>query len=155
MMPHTLHREQFVPRPLAEVFPFFAKPENLAAITPSDLGFRILTPTPIVMKEGALVDYTIGLLGLRVHWRTMITAHEPPFRFVDQQLKGPYAFWHHTHTFEEVEGGTMIRDEVRYLLPFGPLGRLVHALFVRRKLASIFDHRHRIIEGLFGAAESV
>jgi len=155
MTPHLLRREQFVPRPLAEVFPFFSRPENLARITPANLGFQILTPTPITMKEGALIDYTIGLLGLRVHWRTMITTYDPPFRFVDEQLAGPYAFWHHTHSFEEVEGGTWIRDEVRYLLPFGPLGRIVHTLFVRRKLDAIFHHRHQIIEGVLGAAASM
>ncbi|MCB2198581.1 SRPBCC family protein [bacterium] len=147
---HILETEQLVPRPIKEVFAFFSKPENLAEITPASMGFRTLTPSPIQMKEGALIDYTIRLGGLPLHWRTMISDYTPPFRFVDEQLAGPYTFWHHTHTFEEVEGGTMIRDTVRYLLPFGPLGKLVHALFVRRQIESIFTHRQRVIRKQFG-----
>ena len=147
---HILETEQFVPRPLKDVFAFFEAPENLARITPSAMGFTTLTPSPITMKEGALIDYTIRLGGLPLHWRTLISEYSPPFRFVDEQLAGPYTFWHHTHEFEEVEGGTLIRDTVRYLLPFGPLGRLVHSLFVRRQLESIFAYRHKVIAKQFG-----
>ncbi len=147
---YILRRKQWVNAPLDEVFAFFARPENLAEITPGSLGFRILTPSPIEMKEGALIDYTIGLLpGLRMHWRTLITRYRPPHRFVDEQLKGPYTFWHHTHTFEERDGGTLLGDEVRYVLPFGPLGRLLHRLVIRARLEAIFDHRRRVIADRF------
>lgn len=147
---HILRREQWVKTPLEEVFAFFARPENLAEITPGSMGFCILTPSPIEMKEGALIDYTIGLLpGLRMHWRTLITSYRPPHRFVDEQLKGPYTFWHHTHSFEARDGGTLLRDEVRYVLPFGPLGRLLHRLMIRRRLEEIFDHRAEVIAERF------
>ncbi|MCB2212457.1 SRPBCC family protein [bacterium] len=151
MNPFILKREQFVPRPRDEVFAFFDRPENLAEITPKDLGFHILTPTPIEMQRGAVIDYTIRPFpGLRLHWRTLITAYDPPHRFVDEQIKGPYAFWHHTHTFEEVEGGTLIRDEVRYLLPFGTLGNRLGAGLVRNRVEHIFNHRTQVIRKQFG-----
>jgi ligand-binding SRPBCC domain-containing protein len=145
--PYLLERKQFLPVPPDEAFRFFGRPENLAEITPAELGFRILTPSPIAMKEGALIDYTIRVLGVPVRWTTLITSYDPPRGFVDQQIKGPYSFWHHTHAFRAVEGGTEMTDTVRYLLPFGPLGELVHALAVRRKLESIFEHRSRVIAG--------
>lgn len=151
MQPFVLKREQIAPRPIDEVFAFFNQPENLAEITPRELGFQILTPTPIEMKRGALIDYTISILpGIRLHWRTLISAYDPPHRFVDEQLAGPYAFWHHTHTFEEVEGGTLIRDEVRYMLPFGWLGNQFGSLLVKSRLKAIFDHRMQIIRDKFG-----
>lgn len=147
----TLMRTQYIERPLDEVFPFFENPENLARITPASVGFRILTPLPIVMKAGAVIDYTIKVFGIRRYWTTLITDYEPPFRFVDVQLKGPYTFWHHTHTFESTQRGTLMQDEVRYVLPFGPVGRLVHGLFVKRQLQKIFDHRADVIAEHFGS----
>jgi ligand-binding SRPBCC domain-containing protein len=149
MAAHELVHEQRVAAPRDEVFAFFARPENLAVITPPWLGFTILTPSPVPMRTGALIDYQISLGPLPLHWRTLITEHAPPFRFVDEQLAGPYSFWHHTHEFEVADGGTLIRDRVRYVLPLGALGRLVHALVVRRQLASIFRHRERVIADLF------
>ena len=149
----TLTKEQRIERPVNEVFAFFERPENLATITPPELGFRILTPTPIEMKPGTLIDYSVRILGVRTHWRTLICDYQPPHRFVDSQLKGPYTFWHHTHTFEEVDGGTIIRDEVRYVLPFGWLGRLMNRLVVRRQLRGIFEFRARVIGDHFAGAE--
>lgn len=146
---YTLERTQTITRPLAEVFAFFENPENLTKITPGSVGFEILTPSPIAMHTGAVIDYTIRVLGLRQHWTTLITAYTPPQSFVDVQLKGPYQFWHHTHRFEEVAEGTRMVDHVRYVLPFGVLGRLVHALFVRSQLDRIFDFRQRVIEEYF------
>lgn len=150
MQPYLLEREQFIPRPLDEVFAFFARPENLERITPPSVQFRILTPSPIAMRAGAVFDYVIRLRGLPMRWTTLISDYEPPHRFVDVQLRGPYSFWHHTHTFEAVPGGTRIVDEVRYLLPFGPLGSLVHGLFVRRDIHGIFRYRQQIIPACFG-----
>jgi ligand-binding SRPBCC domain-containing protein len=146
---YTLNREQVVPRPLDDVFPFFADPRNLVRLTPSSLGFIILTPPPIEMRQGALIDYTIGILGIRTHWRTLISDYDPPHSFTDVQLKGPYPFWHHTHSFRQVQGGTVIGDEVRYVLPFGIIGRAVHALLVERQLREIFDFRERVTAEIF------
>jgi len=146
---HEFHAEQRVPHARDQVFAFFADPANLARITPEWLGFRVLTPPPLVMREGAVIDYVIRLGFWPTRWRTMITACEPPQRFVDVQLAGPYSFWHHTHEFAADGDGTVIRDHVRYVLPFGPLGDLVHAVVVRRRIAGIFAHRRRIIAGLF------
>ncbi len=155
MTVHRLHREQVVDRSLDDVFEFFARPENLARITPPSMGFVILTPSPIEMKPGALIDYTVRTFGLPIRWTTLITAYEPPHRFIDVQLRGPYSFWHHTHTFEADGDRTRIIDEVRYALPFGPLGDLIHALVVRRQLARIFDYRAGVIEKLIASGSSV
>lgn len=143
---YTLRRQQKINRPRHEVFEFFEKPENLERITPLSVGFRILTPRPIKMKAGTVLDYTIKVLGLPVRWTTLISEYEPPARFADVALKGPYSFWHHTHTFEEVDGQTIMTDEVRYALPFGLLGRLVRSLWVKGQLDYIFDYRAGIIE---------
>jgi ligand-binding SRPBCC domain-containing protein len=151
---HLLERRQTVAAPLDEVFPFFARPENLAEITPPGMAFRVLTPTPIAMKEGAVIDYVVRVGGLPVRWRTLITAYEPPYRFVDEQILGPYSFWHHTHTFRPSSGGgTELGDVVRYTLPLGPIGELAHALMVRRQLEGIFAHRRRVMDERFGAVE--
>jgi ligand-binding SRPBCC domain-containing protein len=148
---HILRRQQTVPADLDEVFPFFARPENLARITPPEMGFRILTPEPVAMKDGALIDYTVkGLPGVPMRWTTLITSYDPPHQFIDVQLRGPYAFWHHTHRFESVEGGTLLTDEVRYMLPFGPLGEIAHRLFVRKMLEKIFEYRQGVIQRRFG-----
>ncbi len=146
---YTLTRSQFVPVPRTRVFPFFQSPENLGRITPSWLGFQMLTPLPIMMQRGALIDYAIHLLGIPLRWTTVITSYDPPGCFVDEQLRGPYAYWHHTHEFRSVRGGTEIRDTVRYAMPFGPLGRLVHAVVVRAQLEAIFEYRTRVINEIF------
>lgn len=145
MKTYTLTAEQFVPRPLAEVFAFFERPENLAKITPPSLGFVIVTPTPIAMKADALIDYTIKVMGVRLRWRTLISHYDPPHAFVDEQINGPYRLWHHRHSFREVEGGTLISDEVKYALPLGILGRIAHSLFVKRQLRGIFAYRAEVI----------
>lgn len=149
MKAFILNRRQFVQRPLNEVFAFFSKPENLETLTPKNLGFQILTPSPITMKEGAVIDYTIKIGGFPVRWTTLITSYEPPHRFVDLQLKGPYSYWHHTHTFTETNDGTFIDDEVRYAMPLGVLGLAAHALFVKRRLATIFAQRSDVIKAMF------
>jgi ligand-binding SRPBCC domain-containing protein len=144
---HRLERTQVVPRPRAEVFAFFADPWNLERITPPFLRFRILTPHPLEVKAGALIDYRLSLFGLPFGWRTVIEAWEPGVRFVDRQLRGPYRRWHHTHAFEDAPGGTRMTDRVEYELPLGELARV---LLVDRQLAAIFDHRRRAIGRLLG-----
>lgn len=143
-----LRREQTLPGGPDEVFPFFADAGNLEAITPPWLSFRIVTPRPITMEVGALIEYRLKLHGLAISWLTRIEVWEPGERFVDQQLRGPYALWHHTHEFaSNADGTTSMTDTVRYALPFGPLGAVAHALFVRRDLERIFDHRaHAVAE---------
>ena len=142
---HTLRREQTLPGTPDEVFPFFADAGNLEAITPPELRFDIVTPRPIEMGEGTLIEYKLRLHGLPISWLTRIEVWEPGVRFVDQQMRGPYVLWHHTHEFEAVTAShsarTLMRDTVRYALPFGPLGELAHALFVKRDLDRIFDFR--------------
>ncbi len=151
-MPHVLTRQQLVPRPRPEVFAFFADAANLERITPPQLRFSISTAQPIAMRPGAIIEYRLSLFGVPFKWRTVIEAFEPEARFVDVQEAGPYALWRHVHEFADAPGGTLIRDRVEYELPLGPLGKLAHALFVRRQLAQIFDHRRRVIEDLFGTA---
>lgn len=146
---YTLKRQQLIGRPLQEVFSFFSKPENLELLTPKNLGFEIITPSPIIMKEGAVIDYTIKIAGFPVRWTTLITSYEPPLRFVDLQLKGPYSYWHHAHTFTETAEGVLISDEVHYSMPFGIVGRVAHQLFVKRQLESIFTLRGSTIEIIF------
>jgi ligand-binding SRPBCC domain-containing protein len=140
---HVLRREQRLPAPPGEVFAFFADARNLEAITPPWLSFRVTTPEPIEMRAGALIEYRLRLHGLRIEWLTRIEEWVPGVRFVDVQLSGPYALWHHTHEFApDGPDATVVRDVVRYALPLWPLGELAHALVVRRDLERIFDYRH-------------
>jgi ligand-binding SRPBCC domain-containing protein len=147
---YALEREQFIPRPRTEVFRFFEDAGNLQQITPPWLHFRIQTPLPLEMKPGALLEYRLRLYGLPLFWRTRIECYEPPVRFVDKQLRGPYRLWEHTHEFTETPDGTLMRDIVRYQLPFGPLGTLTHALTVQHLLCRIFDFRRDVIAKEFG-----
>lgn len=153
MKVYRIFRRQWVPAPLEVVFAFFDRPENLNEITPPSLHFRILTPSPVPMHQGALIDYSIRLMGIPMRWTSYIAVYEPPRCFVDVQLRGPYSFWHHTHRFQAVNGGTEITDEVLYALPFGILGRVIHTLLVWRQLEYIFDYRSQRIQERFGATE--
>ncbi len=141
MKVHTLKREQLLPRPVDQVFAFFADAHNLERITPPLLRFEVLTPRPIELRAGALIEYRLRLHGLMVRWLTRIEYWEPGVRFVDSQLAGPYRLWEHTHSFEARTDGTLMRDVVRYALPAWPIGELARPL-VRRDLARIFDFRH-------------
>ncbi len=135
--------------PLEKVFGFFKKPENLDSVTPQNLGFKILTPCPISMEKGTVIDYTIHLYGLPMTWQTVITDYNPPYSFTDSQVKGPYQTWIHTHQFAAQEGGTLMTDEVQYSVPFGPFGEIAHILFVKKQIKRIFDYRKKVIEEVF------
>ena len=145
-----LEQEQLVARPLTEVFSFFSDAFNLERLTPPFLNFKILTPAPIDIRTDTIIEYRITLFGVPMYWRTRILDFTPDDSFVDSQEKGPYAFWHHTHTFEETEGGTLMRDIVLYRLPLGPLGLLAHVLFVRHTLKRIFSYRRDALANLLG-----
>ena len=142
-----------MPRPIDEVFGFFADAANLEAITPRFLRFRILTPTPVEMRRGARIEYALSLFGVPLRWGTLITVWEPGVRFVDEQESGPYAFWRHTHTFEAQGDATVVGDVVEYAEPYGMVGRVAHALFVERALDRIFDFRRDAIRRLLGPSE--
>ncbi|PTL54915.1 SRPBCC family protein [Paraconexibacter algicola] len=152
---HTLQRRQVLDGTPAEVFPFFADATNLEAITPPLLRFRVITPAPIEMAVGTLIEYRLRIHGLPIRWQTLIQRWDADARtpsFVDTQLRGPYALWHHTHTFEPVgDDRTEMTDTVRYAIGFGPLGDLAHTLFVRRDVEAIFEHRARVTPALVAA----
>ena len=149
---HRLSASQFIARPIDEVFAFFSRPENLGRITPASMGFEFLTDDRD-MRAGLEIRYRIRpLLGIPVIWTTKITGYEPPTRFQDLQLSGPYRSWQHTHTFEAVPGGTLVHDEIEYAVPLGPLGDVANRLVVRSELERIFRHRAESIRTIFGSA---
>jgi ligand-binding SRPBCC domain-containing protein len=146
---YTLECEMLAPVAIQDAFSVFESPYNLARITPPWLGFRILNDQRVVMRKGAEIDYSIGWMGLPMKWMTRITEYEPPFVFVDEQKRGPYALWRHTHTFQPCEAGTIVGDRVEYALPLGPLGRIAHAVIVRRQLEGIFRYRQERLSEIF------
>ncbi|MEQ8769403.1 MAG: SRPBCC family protein [Phycisphaerales bacterium] len=141
-----------VPRPVSDVFPFFADAHNLEELTPDTVRFNVLTPRPIEMKPGAIIDYKLKIKGVPIRWRTEIPVWDPPHQFVDNQIKGPYVLWHHTHTFEPVDNGksTLVRDVVNYIPRGGPLRPLLHTLFIKRDLTHIFEYRSKKLAEIFG-----
>jgi ligand-binding SRPBCC domain-containing protein len=149
-MVYRLERATFIPKPKAEVFRFFSDAHNLERITPAFLRFHILTPGPIEMKAGTLIEYQLRLHGIPVRWKTRIAEFVPDDYFVDVQLSGPYRSWRHRHDFMEAPGGTEMRDHVEYEMPFGVVGTIVHQFFVRRSVNNIFDHRNATIAQYFG-----
>ena len=151
MAEHVLRRQAFIPASLDEVFDFFCDARNLERITPDWLRFRVLTPDPIEMTVGTRIRYRLRIAGVPVRWDTCITRWEPGKSFVDRQERGPYRLWVHPQTFEPRGSGVLMDDLVRYAMPFGPLGRLAHALWVRGALAHIFDYRFERIRQIFGA----
>ena len=144
-----------VPKPIQEVYAMFENPYNLAILTPPWLHFLVTSKEKVEMRLGAEIDYSFRWLGVPMYWRTRITSHNPPTRFVDEALRSPYIFWRHLHTFEAVDGGTLVRDSVDYKLPFGPFGRLAHALAVRRNLTAIFTFRQQALDNHWGGGSRI
>jgi ligand-binding SRPBCC domain-containing protein len=147
-MTHLLQREQLVRRGLDEVFEFFSRARNLQALTPPWLRFEVLTPEPIEMHLGTIIDYRLRVHGLPLRWRSRIEEWQPGRMFVDRQLRGPYRLWHHTHRFEPHAQGTLVSDRVRYAIPLGPLGQFAHTAFVHRDLERVFDFRRAAVTRL-------
>lgn len=142
----------WVPLERSKVFAAFADACNLEVLTPPFLGFSVVTPKPIEMKSGQIIDYRLRLHGLPVRWQTEITCCEPPTRFEDTQVRGPYSHWVHTHTFQDLDGGTLMKDVVRYSVPGGTL---IHWLFVKRDLLRIFKYRQKQLPKLLGVNEKL
>jgi ligand-binding SRPBCC domain-containing protein len=149
---HEFTAEIWLPQPPEVVFPFFGDAANLDAITPPWLDFKVITPPPIVMRAGTLIDYRLRLRGFPLRWRTHISVWEPPFRFVDEQLRGPYRLWVHEHTFVASKGGTLARDYIRYAVPFD---WLAHRWLVRPDIERIFAHRLCALEQHFKQSVNV
>jgi ligand-binding SRPBCC domain-containing protein len=149
----TFRTEQWLPRPIDEVFAFFSDAHNLDELTPPWLHFRILTPRPIPMRQGAVIEYRIAWRWIPLRWRTEISAWEPPVRFVDRQVSGPYRRWSHEHTFEPKDGGTLMRDVVEYALPGWVLEPLVDAWVVGPDVRRIFGYREVRMRERFGTRE--
>ena len=142
MKNYILERTQVIERSRSETFTFYSDAFNLERITPPFLRFHILTPRPVIMQAGAILEYELSMFGVRFHWKTLIEKWTPESSFVDVQLTGPYSLWRHTHTFEELEKNrTLVRDHVEYRVPLSILGRVAHAIFVKYSLKKIFDYR--------------
>ena len=148
-MVYSIDTEVWVPRGIDEVFAFFSDAFNLEALTPPRVHFHVVTPRPIVLKAGALIQYKLRVNGMPIRWTTRIETWNPPYEFSDTQLSGPYKLWLHTHKFSEADGGTKMTDHVDYQLPFGPIGDVVHKLWVRRDVESIFTYREKVIRERF------
>ncbi len=149
MQPHVLTTQTKLHASLEEVFAFFSRAENLNQVTPPELHFKILTPLPLEMKVGTIIDYQIRLSGIPFHWRTLITAWEPPYRFVDQQMKGPYKLWHHEHTFEQKDGYVLMTDCVHFLSPGWFLEPIINNLLVEPRVKGIFSYREERFKDIF------
>jgi len=150
-MIHTLEQTQFLPITLQEAWDFFSTPRNLDEITPEDLGFKIVYQPGEKMYEGQIIEYKVMIApGIWVPWVTEIKCVEEGRSFVDEQRFGPYKFWHHLHTFEEKDGGVLMKDLVHYALPLWPFGEIGHGLFVRPKLEKVFGFRQEVLVKRFG-----
>ena len=144
------YAEQWIPLPVEKLFLFFADEKNLETLTPPWMHFQVLGKSTPAMQEGTLIDYRLRIRGISVRWQSRIEQWIANERFVDTQTRGPYSYWHHTHTFASKDGGTLAADRVRYRVPGGFIGRIFILPFVRRDIRIIFNYRKKKIEELFG-----
>jgi len=151
MKVYTLEQKQVLPITIDRAWEFFSSPENLKEITPSYMGFHIISNSGLTkMYEGQIIEYVVKpLLGIPVRWVTEISHVKEPFYFVDEQRFGPYRMWHHKHIFNQMNGETEMTDQIHYVLPFGILGRLAHYLFIRKRIEEIFDFRKKTLTKMF------
>lgn len=150
-MIRKIHDEVWLPQPIERVFGFFSNAANLNQITPAWLDFKIITPMPVKMRPGALLEYRLKLRGLPIRWLTEITLWEPPHKFVDHQLQGPYRKWIHTHSFEEEDDGTIVRDQVEYEIFGWIVEPLIYRLFVGPDVERVFAFRRSMLKKIFHA----
>lgn len=149
MADHVMESRLWLAIPRPDVFTFFADPRHLPLLTPPAMRVRLLTPD-VVMRAGAVLDFRLSWGIVPLTWRLFIREYDPPYRFVDVQVRGPYSRWEHRHRFLEADGGTWVDDRVTYRLPLGPLGLLTHALVVRRQLRALWAYRRRRLQALLG-----
>jgi len=148
---YSLKTELNIPISISEAWTFFSSPKNLSKITPEQMGFIITNETADNMFQGQIITYKVSpLLGIKINWMTEITTVKQNEYFIDEQRFGPYSLWHHRHHFYEIDGGVKMIDEVNYKLPFGFIGSIAHALFIKKKLKSIFDYREKVLLEMFG-----
>ena len=152
---HEFRTELVVPKPIEEVFEYFNQPANLVKLMPSFMAFKLLTPEPLIMKDGAVFDYQVKVFGIPNRWTTYISDYQPPHRFADIQLKGPNSYWHHVHQFESVDGGTKVTDHIHYLLPLGILGVIANYLVMTPIIKALFAHRLKVVAAEFGEVTTV
>jgi ligand-binding SRPBCC domain-containing protein len=150
MSEKSLRFEQWVPRPVTEVFDFFSDAKNLELITPTWLKFNILRMSTTEIRAGTLIDYRLSLHGIPLSWRTLIESWETNRSFVDTQVRGPFSLWHHTHEFFAKDDGTLIVDTLRYRLPMGIFGEIFGGWMVSRDVKAIFLYRKQVIEEQLG-----
>jgi ligand-binding SRPBCC domain-containing protein len=146
---HRFSSEIWLARPIEEVFAFFSDAGNLDSVTPPWLNFRLVTGRPIQMRAGAVIDYRLRVRGFPIRWRSKITAWKPPYKFVDEQILGPYRLWIHAHNFESRNRGTLVRDDVQYAVP---LDWLLHKFVVRPDVERIFAYRTECLRCRFGTS---
>ena len=151
-MIYYFRTEHFLPISIDKAWDFFSSAKNLALITPPEMDFKILsTFDEKEIYEGMLIDYTVKpLFGIPLHWKTEISNVNRPHSFTDRQLKGPYKIWEHTHVFIVQENGILMKDEIKYEIPFGIIGQLAHKLFVKEKVKEIFHFREKALDKIFG-----
>lgn len=150
MKTYTLQRQQWLPISLEKAWDFFSNPHNLSQITPASLDFRIISKTPPIISNGLNIEYTVKpILGIPMHWITLIEEVDAPRQFVDSQIKGPYRLWRHRHTFTAKDNGTLIEDIVEYKIGFSFLDPLIHLLIVGPQLKTIFDYRREVLQKRF------
>ena len=148
---YSIKSEQKLPITMEEAWNFFSSPKNLNKITPPDMHFVITNDPEPKMYEGQIITYKVTpFLGIKMSWMTEITTVKNNQYFIDEQRFGPYSLWHHRHSFTEIEGGILAKDEVNYKLPFGILGDLIHSLFIKKKLADVFKYRKKVLKENFG-----
>lgn len=149
--------EQLLPIDIDTAWNFFSSAQNLALITPGEMDFKILTTLDgKEIYRGMIIDYTVKpLLGISLRWKTEICKIDKPFSFTDRQLRGPYRVWEHTHIFIGTANGLLMKDKIKYQLPFGMIGRLIHLLIVRKKIENIFSYRREMLHKIFVSNEHV